>query len=107
LQPKGRRVEEAVEEPDATVLIVADGPVAQTGQGGSARREDAGRADHACGAESTPGSRAAVRSVQHHDACPQPNGQIAQGWVQRVADPSAAVQQLKDNFVLVPFAEWP
>src|SRR5215470_11605827 len=66
LQPEGHRVEEAVEEPDATVLIVADGPVAQTGQGGSARREDAGRADHACGAESTPGSRAAVRSVQHH-----------------------------------------
>jgi hypothetical protein len=107
LQPKGRRVEEAVEEPDATVLIVADGPVAQTGQGSSARSEDASRANHACGAESTPGSWAVVRSVQHHDACPQPNGQIAKSWVQRVADPSAAMQQLKENIVLVPFAEWP
>ena len=53
MQPKGRRVEQAVEEPDATVLIVADCPVAQTGQSGSARSEDASRANHACGAEST------------------------------------------------------
>jgi hypothetical protein len=27
--------------------------------------------------------------------------------VQRVADPSAAMQQLKDKIVLVPFADWP
>src|SRR5215831_21146836 len=107
LEPKGHRVQEAVEEPDATVLTIADGPVAQTGQSGSARSEDASRANHACGAESTPGSWAAVRSVQHHDACPQPNGQIAKCWVQRVADPSAAMQQLKEKLVLVPFAEWP
>ena len=107
MQPKGHRVEEAVEEPDTTVLIIADCPVAQTGQGSSSRGEDASRANNACSAESTPGSWVAVRSVQHHDAYPQPNGQIAQCWVQRVADPSAAVQQLKKKLVLVPFAEWP
>ena len=97
MQPEGHRVEEAVEEPDAAVLIVADGPVAQTGQGGSARGEDAGRAQHARGVDTAPGSWVAVRSVQHHDACPQPDGQVAQCRVQRVADPSAAMQQLKDK----------
>src|SRR5216683_1097492 len=107
LQAKGHRVEEAVEEPDAAVLIVADGPVAQTGQGGSARGEDAGRAKHACGVDSAPGSWVAVRSVQYHDARPQPDGQVAECWVQRVADPSAAMQQLKGKIVLVPFADWP
>ena len=56
LQPEGCRVEEAVEEPDAAVLIVADGPVAQTGQGGSARGKDTGRAQHARGVDSAPGS---------------------------------------------------
>src|SRR5215469_18031374 len=96
-----------MEEPDAAVLIVADGPVAQTGQGGSAPGEDSGRAEHARGVDSAPGSWVAVRSVQHQDACPQPNGQVAQCWVQRVADPPAAMQQLKDKIVLVPFAEWP
>src|SRR5262252_556358 len=106
LQPKGRRVEEAVEEPDAAVLIVADRPVAQTGQGSSARGEDAGRAKHACGVDSAPGSGVAVRGVQHHDPCPQPDGQVAKCRVQWVADPSAAMQQLKDKIVLVPFADW-
>ena len=96
-----------MEEPDAAVLIVADGPVVQTGQGGSARGEDAGRAKHACGVDSAPGSWVAVRRVQHRDPCPQPDGQVAKCWVQRVADPSAAMQQLKDKIVLVPFADWP
>jgi len=96
-----------VEEPDAAVLIVADGPVVQAGQGGGARGEDAGRAEHACGVDSAPGSQVAVRSVQHHDACPQPDGQVAKRWMQRVADPSAAMQQFKDKIVLVPFADWP
>jgi hypothetical protein len=107
LQPKGRRVEEAVEKPNAAVLIVADGPVAQTGQGGSARCEEAGRAKHARGVDSAPGSWIAVRSVQHHDPCPQPDGQVAQCRVQRVADPPAAMQQLKDKIVLVPLADGP
>ena len=56
LQPQGHRVDEAVEEPDTTVLIVADGPVGETGYGGSARGEDAGRAEHACGVHSAAGS---------------------------------------------------
>ena len=55
---------------------------------------------------SAPGSRAAVRDVQHHGARPQPDGQVAERRVQRVADPPAAVQQLKGKIVLVPFAEW-
>src|SRR5258708_5286284 len=103
----GVTVREAVEEPDAAVLIVADGPVAQAGQGGSARGEDAGRAEHARGVDSAPGSWVAVRSVQHHDACPQPDRQVAKCRVQRVADPSAAMQQLKGKIVLVPLADWP
>ena len=37
------------------VLIVADAPVAQAGQGGSARGDDPGRAEHACGVDATPG----------------------------------------------------
>jgi len=53
------------------------------------------------GVDSAPGSRVAVRSVQHHDPGPQPDGQVAQCWVQGVADPSAAMQQLKDKIVLV------
>ena len=107
LQPKGGRVEKAVEEPDATVLIVADGPVVQAGQGGSARGEDAGRAELARGVDSAPGSRVAVHGVQHHDACPQPDGQVAKCRVQWVADPSAAMQQLNGKVVLMPFADWP
>ena len=107
LQPQGHRVEETVEEPDAALLIVADAPVAETGQGGSARRDDAGRAEHACGVDSAPGSWGAVHGVQHHDTCPQPDGQIAKRWVQRVADPPAPMQQLKDKIVLVPFVGWP
>jgi hypothetical protein len=41
LQPKGHHVEEAVEEPDAPVLIIADGPVASRSEIGANR---AGRA---------------------------------------------------------------
>jgi hypothetical protein len=107
LQSQGYRVEEAVEEPDAAVLIIADRPVVHTGQGGSARSKDAGRAKHARSVDSTPGSWVAVRSVQYHDARPQPDGQVAKRWMQRVANPSAAMQQLKDKIVLVPFADWP
>jgi hypothetical protein len=107
LQAQGGRIEEAVEEPDAAVLIVADGPVVQPGQGGGARGDDAGRAEHARGVDSAPGSRVAVRGVQHHDARPQPDGQVAERWMQRVANPSTAVQQLKDKIVLVPFTDWP
>ena len=81
LQPKGDRVEEPVEEADAAVLIVADGPVAEPGQSCSARGQDAGRAEQAGGIHSALGRWAAVRSVQHHGARPQPDGQVAECWV--------------------------
>src|SRR5262249_22738749 len=96
-----------MEEPDAAVLIVADGPVAQTGQGGRARGADAGRPEQARRGDSAPGTRVAFRSVQPHAACPQPDRQVAKCRVQRVADPSAAMQQLKGKIVLVPLADWP
>ena len=35
------------------------------------------------------------------------DGQVAKGRVQRVAGPPAAMQQLKDQIVLVPFADRP
>src|SRR5207248_4269804 len=34
-------------------------------------------------------------------------GQVAKCWVQRVADPPAAMQQLKGKVILVPFADGP
>src|SRR5208282_5278470 len=74
---------------------------------GSARGDDAGRAEHACGVDSAAGSWVMVHDVQHYDAGPQPDGQVAKCGVQRVADPSAAMQQLKDQIVLVPFADGP
>src|SRR6185437_8486832 len=56
LQPQGHRVDEAVEETDAAVLLVADGPVGETGDGGSARGEDAGRAEDSGRVHSAAGS---------------------------------------------------
>ena len=63
-------------------------------------------AEHARGVESAAGGRVAVDQVEHRDACLQPDGQVAQGRVQRVPDPPAAVQQLNDQVVLMPFAQW-
>ena len=105
LQPEGHRVEQAVHQPDAAVLLLADRPVGDAGDRGRDRGHDPGRAEHAGGVQAAARRRVTVRHVQHDDTRPQPDGQVGQGGVDRVPGPPAAVHQFHQELVLVPFAQ--
>ena len=104
LQPEGGRVEHPVEQADPAVLVVADGPVDHAGGRGRDRGHDAGRGEQAGRVEAAFGGRVAAGQVQERGSGPEPDRKVAQGRVQRMAEPPAAVHQLEDRVVLVPFA---
>jgi len=104
LQPEGRRVEHPVKQGDPAVLVITNGPVDHAGGRGRDRGREAGRGEQARRVEAALRSRVAAGEVQEHGAGPEADGQVAEGRVQRVTEPPAAVHQLEDRVVLVLLA---